>query len=1085
MIKMKAISFKRLASALCGFLLCMPMLLAQNTITVKGKVIDQEKQPVIGAAVLQSGTTNGAATDIDGNFTLTVPTGADLEVSAIGYETLLVKATSSQLTITLNEESTTLDETVVVGYGTTKKASLTSAITNIREEELTATKQSDVTASLQGKVPGLLIHQVSGGAGDFDTDLNIRGFDGEPMVVVDGVVRTTQRRGRGFNYGSYSNSSSAILSQLNPEDIESISVLKDASASIYGMGAGNGVILITTKKGSIAKPSVRYSNTLSFGLPSALPDEVSLPEYMRVRNEMLANSRAADGYFSDDEIAKAERGEIGYQGTNWHHTVMKKVSFQQNHTVSVSGGNNQTQYYLSTRFNQDKGILNGDKLGYKAFNFQGNLTTKITENLTAVYQSSFDFNHRVGISTSNSEMNFWYYVGYSQPDLGPYALDKDGNDIIGHYSTANGEHWNPLAILDIDTMGYSQTKMNSYNNSLDLKYDAPFLKGLVLDAFASFNVSQRQTNLLDKALPIYDYLTNEFLENKGTSKYSESWNKNQQLYGKLQANYNHRWGQHNFTGMVAAETRLGWSSNLNGGREFGEFFTHDTVSSGTQDTQTASGSRSSTAQAGYLARFTYDYQGKYLAEVSGRLDGSYLYAPGHRWGFFPAYSLGWRVSEEKFVKEHLPWLNNLKLRWSDGQSSLTQGRAYAWQLGYTGSGQYVFNPGIPIGGYANNAAAETILSWQHVRLSDFGFDFEIKNGIIGGSVDWFWRNITGIGANSIYSNSVPDFYGISLPSYNLNASQNVGIDLQLTHRHHIGKVNYRLTGTLTFTRSRQTKIVSAQTSIYGSHEAFYKSFMEGRWSNALSGTHYEWAGGQFTNWADINDYNVYTGSNASDLLPGMYKIEDRDGNGVINDRDQYYTYGANADAFGFGNTGNNPPLQFGLMIFINWKNLDFNATFSGAAMDHKFISLSGPYGFGYFYKVFDTYLDRYHLADGYADPFDPNSQWVGGYWPALTTTSGGYTTWGNGTYRSVQPYNFINATYLRLKSVELGYNLPRNLISKIGLKGFRIYASGTNLLTFCNKLLKPYDPERNFGWIGGGGGAPIMKTFALGVNINF
>ena len=174
MIKMKAISFKRLASALCGFLLCMPMLLAQNTITVKGKVIDQEKQPVIGAAVLQSGTTNGAATDIDGNFTLTVPTGADLEVSAIGYETLLVKATSSQLTITLNEESTTLDETVVVGYGTTKKASLTSAITNIREEELTATKQSDVTASLQGKVPGLLIHQVSGGAGDFDTDLNIR-----------------------------------------------------------------------------------------------------------------------------------------------------------------------------------------------------------------------------------------------------------------------------------------------------------------------------------------------------------------------------------------------------------------------------------------------------------------------------------------------------------------------------------------------------------------------------------------------------------------------------------------------------------------------------------------------------------------------------------------------------------------------------------------------------------------------------------------------------------------------------------------------------------------------------------------------
>ena len=1075
---MKAISLKRLASALCGFLLCVPMMLAQNTITVKGKVIDPEKQPVIGAAVLQAGTTNGAATDIDGNFTLTVPTGADLEVSAIGYETLLVKATSSQMTITIKEESTQLDETVVVGYGTQKKASLTSAIANIRDEELTATKSPDVTASLQGKVPGLLIHQQSGGAGDFDTELNLRGY-GEPMIVVDGVVRTAPRRGSGFGYGSYSNSSSAVLSQLNPEDIESISVLKDASASIYGMGAGNGVILVTTKKGSISKPSVRYSNTLSFGVPTAIPDELGLADYMKYRNEMLANSRATDGYFSDEQIQHAVNGDRGYEGTKWHDVVMKKFSFQQNHTASVSGGNNQTQYYLSTRFNQDKGILNGDKLGYKAFNFQGNVTTKITENLTAVYQSSFDFNHRVGISTTNSEMNFWYYVGYSQPDIGPVTLDDPS-----HYTTANGEHWNPAAILDIDAMGYSQTKMNSYNNSLDLKYNAPFLKGLTLDAFASFNVSQRQTNLLDKAVPVYDYLTNELLEVKGTNQYSESWNKNQQLYGKLQANYNKRWGNHNFTGMVAAETRLGWSSNVNAGRRYGEFYTHDILDQGNQDTMTNSGSRSDNAQAGYLARFTYDYKGKYLAEVSGRLDGSYLYAPGHRWGFFPAYSLGWRVSEEKFMKENLPWLNNFKLRWSDGQSSLTQGQAYAWQLGYQSSGSsYVFVPGTPILGYANNAAAETILSWRHVRMSDIGFDFEIKNGIIGGSVDWYWRNITGIAARSIYSSAVPDFYGISLPQYNLDANQNVGIDLQLSHRHHIGQLNYRITGTLTFSRNRRTKISEAENVTYGSHEQYYQNYMEGRWSNARQGTYYEWAGGQFGSWADINDYNVYSGSNASDLLPGMYKIDDRNGDGVITSADQYYSWGATANSFMGG--GNNPPLQFGLMIFLNWKNIDMSATFSGAGLDHKYISLSGPYGFGYFYKMFDTYTDRYHLADGYADPFDPNAQWESGYWPALTTTSGGYTTWGNGTYRINQPYNWINATYLRLKSLEIGYTLPRTISGKIGLKSARVYVSGTNLFTFCNKLLKPYDPERNFGWIGGGGGAPLMKTYSFGVNINF
>ncbi|MBO6044625.1 MAG: SusC/RagA family TonB-linked outer membrane protein [Bacteroidales bacterium] len=1084
MIQMKHSSFKRLATALCGFLLCMPMLFAQNTITVRGKVLDQDKQPVIGAAVLQVGTTNGAATDIDGNFTLTCPAGADLEVSSIGYTTVTVKA-AANLSITLEEENTTLDETVVVGYDTQKKASLTSAIANIREEELMATKSVDVTSSLQGKVPGLLIHQVSGGAGDFDTDLNIRGFAGEPIVVVDGVVRTTQRRGRGFGYGSYSNSSSAVLSQLNPEDIESISVLKDASASIYGMGAGNGVILVTTKKGAVTKPSVRYSNTFSFGVPTALPEEVDLATFMIYRNQMLDNTHSADDRFSAEDIAHARAGDRGYEGVNWHEVVMKKFSFQQNHTLSVSGGNNQTQYYLSARFNQDKGILNGKGLGYNAGNFQGNITTKITDNLTATYQSSFDLNQRMGISTSNSEMNFYYYVGLSRPDTGPTVLDNPS-----HYSTANYEHWNPAAILDTDTMGYSKTKMNSYNNSLDLKYEAPFLKGLTIDAFASYNVSQRQTNLLDKTVQIYEYLTDSFVENKGTTQYSESWNKSQQLYGKIQANYNKRFGNHSVTGMLAAETRINWTSSIGAGRQYGgaaTFFTHDTISQGVDDDRKSNnGTRSSSASAGYIARATYDYKGKYMAEVSGRLDGSYLYAPGYRWGFFPAYSLGWRASEEPFFKNLFPWMNNFKLRFSDGQTSISQGSAYAWQLGYSSSGSYyAFDAGVPLIGYANNAAAETIVSWQHVRMTDVGFDFEVKNGLIGGSVDWFWRNISGIAANSIYANAVPDFYGISLPQYNLNKNQNVGIDLQLSHRHHIGKLNYRITATATFTRNRQTHIASAETATYGSHQAYYNSFSEGRWSNARSGSNYHWVNGgeQFTSWADINDYNIYTGTNPSNMIPGMYKLEDRDGNGVINGQDRYYSWGS--EASGLMGGGNNPPLQFGLMIFLNWKDFDMSATFSGATMDNKYISLSGPYGYGYFWKFYKTYDSHYQLAEGYTDPFDPQSKWVAGYWPAFTTASWGGDTGSNGTYRYNQPYDWINATYLRLKSLEIGYTLPRNLTGKIGLKSARIYLSGTNLLTFCDKLIKPYDPERNFGWIGGGGGAPILKTFSFGMNINF
>ena len=234
---------------------------------------------------------------------------------------------------------------------------------------------------------------------------------------------------------------------------------------------------------------------------------------------------------------------------------------------------------------------------------------------------------------------------------------------------------------------------------------------------------------------------------------------------------------------------------------------------------------------------------------------------------------------------------------------------------------------MALAGYVNTKAAETILSWRRVRMMDFGIDFEVNRGIFGGSIDFFRRTQSGIAASSVYSSKVPSFYGISLPQYNLNKSENVGIDLQLSHRNRIGAFNYRITATATFARNRNTYTASNETATWGSHQAFYNSFMEGRWSNARSGANYHWVNGgeQFTGWADIYNYNIYMGAAPTDLLPGMYKIEDRNGDGVINSSDQYYSFGANADAFGFngpGATGNNPPLQFGLMIFMNYKNFD-------------------------------------------------------------------------------------------------------------------------------------------------------------------
>lgn len=377
---MKTIDFMKKLLARCllplllGMFVSIPVVFGQNQIPVKGVILDSDGQPVIGAAIMQKVTSIGVTTDLDGNFSFVVPAGAVLEISSIGYATQEVTA-AQNLNITLYEESTELDETIVVGYGTQKKASLTSAISNIRSEELNATKQSDALTALQGKVPGLLIRQRTGDAGDFNTDLKLRGYD-EPLVIVDGLVRTAPRRSQDNNT-SYSNSSSSVLAQLNPEDIESISVLKDASAAIYGMGAENGVILVTTKQGSIGAPTVKYSNRFSFGVPTALPEEVDILTWFHEANEMAANVGNAAPY-SQDLINHYVNGDEGWGDYKWYSQFYKDYSFSQNHQVSLNSGNNQTQYYLSVSFNNDEGILNGPQLGYKSLNYQGANTVDFT-----------------------------------------------------------------------------------------------------------------------------------------------------------------------------------------------------------------------------------------------------------------------------------------------------------------------------------------------------------------------------------------------------------------------------------------------------------------------------------------------------------------------------------------------------------------------------------------------------------------------------------------------------------------------------------------------------------------------------------
>ena len=1058
---------KRLVALGLGLVLGAGLLSAQN-LTVKGTVLDAEKQPVIGAAVLQVGTTNGAACDIDGNFTISVPSGAELEISAIGYETLRVKVTSSTMNITLQEESTELEETVVVGYGTQKKASLTSSITNIQAEDITSTKQSDLVSSLQGKVPGLQIRQNSGAVGWFDQDISLRGY-GAPLVIIDGVAR--QSRSRQY-WGWYDNnsSSSAALAELNPDDIESITVLKDASASIYGLGAQNGVILVTTKKGQIGKPSVSYSNTLTFGVPTALPKEVDIATYMEVYNEMTRNNRKnPTTTYSDEEIAHYRNGDPGYENFSWWDAIFKSHTFSQVHNVSIRGGNQQSQYYLSGNFTNQDAIYRANTGDYNRYGFTANFTTKITPNLSVSFQSAINVTSQE-MPPANTTQNAMYYAL-----LTPRSVHATTRDNPEHYSSNVAENRNAVALMESSIAGSKKDNDVAFRNNLDVKYEAPFLKGLVLQASAAYDVVERKNSSLTKHFPLYDYESDILAAyNPDKNQYSESWNTYTKYYGRLQANYNTTIARsHHIGATLAAEATINKLRSISASREYGDFYTHDIISQGTADTQTNSGSRSSSASAGYVGRVNYDYQGKYLVELMARYDGTYLYAPGHRWGFFPSYSLGWRVSEEKFFKAILPQVNNLKFRWSDGMTGYSQGDPYGYMVAYSTNGSTVFTDGAAISGYANHSPAQTIISWANVRMMDFGFDFEVWRGLLGGSVDWFWRNTSGIAAAS--TASVPDMYGQSLPQENLNKSQNVGIDLSLSHRNHIKDFNYRVMFTATFSRSRTTYDASMENYPWTSANAYYASNAVGRWSDAHSASTYHWLPGnpQFTSWQEIYDSNVYYG-NMKEMLPGMYKLEDRNGDGVINSNDMYYTWAET-----------NPPLQFGLVLSGSWKGFDFNATFNAATLVSKAVSLSGGMGYGFFTTFYENYMDRWHTADAKADPFDPNTQWVSGSWPAMSLATSAYDTASNVTYRANQPYDYVNGTYLRLKSLELGYTFQANFLQKAHIRSLRVYVNGTNLLTFCNPLLKPYDPERNQNSYLGVAGTPLMKNFSAGVNINF
>ena len=1080
---------KRAMSVALGFVLGVSALLAQN-ITVTGTVTDAMKEPIIGASILQQGTTNGTATDIDGNFTLSVPADAILEISSIGFETRVLKATA-KMDVILVEDSEMLNETVVVGYGVQKRESLTGAITQIRSEDIAATKTADGVAALQGKIPGLLITQNSGKPGAFASEINLRGF-GTPMVVVDGVVRSTTRTRKSTTYNTNPNALESytdlsVLQELNPDDIESISVLKDASATIYGLGAQNGVILITTKKGQVKKPSVNFSTNVSFAVPVVPRQVESWTSFMKWENAMSDVGKMGQRW-RPEQIAAYESGAETWTNaitgkvsdvvyTDWYNEVYRKFAVNKQYNISVMGGDEKVNYYFGGSYADDNPILKGNAYGYHRYNFNGNISVRLLPELTMRYTTNFRQSSNLGMGDFDMDWDIFFYIYQSNPTVGVHPKNNPA-----HYTDVE-EHCNPVALLDTDFSGFTKTDRKDFSNTLDFTYEAPFLKGLKFQATGAYDFGRSKQRTLVKKGKLYDYYedtTSDTMETRQETEYAEMWNDNTRIYGRVQGLYDRQFGRHNVSAMLGAELTSITNAMVGASRYYGPdasqyLYTHDVINQGLDSRDDNQGTRSSTRTAGYIGRLNYNYMGKYLLELMGRYDGNYQFQRGHRWGVFPSYSVGWRVSEEKFFKNLFPAVNNLKFRWSDGYTGSVQGSPYAYVNGYRESGSWVFSDGKTTTGYANNQVANTILTWAKVRMMDFGVDWEIWQGKFGGTFDWFKRQM--IGTAGQRDVSLPDFYAVSLPSENLNRSENVGLELSLYHRNSIGNFSYRIQGTATFSRYRSTYVESEKTRVYSSQMAYWKGCSLNRWGGYMGGNTYHWTGDRFGSIDEASSsqilYSALTSNEGNRaLIVGQYKLVDRNGNGYIDSDDVYYTWG-----------GGNPPLQFGLTFSGSYKSFDFSLLFNGATMKYKGYGLSAYAGYGVLNYLPSHYTDSYHVATYGSDPWDPATQWVEGYWPALVRLNqvGSYSS---PTYGSNQPYNYVNATYLRLKTIELGYRVSPNFLRKAGIKSARVFFNGGNLLTLCNPLLKYVDPESNDSGRAGGE-FQINKTYSIGFNLNF
>lgn len=1002
----------------------------QKKITVTGTILDDAGLPIIGATVMEEGTTNGTITDIDGNYSISVQKNAKLTFSYIGYNKQSISVNGkTSINISMKEDLRQLEEVVVVGYGTQKKGSITGAVSGIETQDIVKAPTTDISTSLGGKLPGLRVVTRSGEPGNSGAEVDIRGF-GKALVIVDGVPSSFE--------------------QIDPNEIENISILKDASAAVYGVQAANGVILVTTKRGKDGKTKVNFNSTFNWQRPTIYPKMVNAAQFIELTDEDKVNRGEAPIY-GPEELAKWKAGGPGYESTDWYGQTVRSWAPMQQYNVNARGGNEKLSFFSSLGYVNQEGMWKSKSLNFDRFNFRTNVDAKITDDFSASVSLSGRKEKRDAPSTDmNLTMASLQRV---HPTHQPYV---NGNK--DYLSEVNVPFFNPLAQTDKSVVGYNKSTWEVFEGSLTLNYDASrYVKGLSAKVLGYYNSTNYLGTVFNKQFNLYKYdeAKEEYYPSYKGNDPSNIQKTNDKYENKVfqgSINYNNTFAQkHDVSALFLIETRQNKSSWFNAYREFA-IDAIDELGSGVDENKNNNGSSGYSGNIGYIGRLNYGYDNRYLAEVSFRYDGSSKFPSGSRWGFFPSVSAGWRISEESFIKDNFDFIDNLKLRASWGKlGDDADASGFQYLTGYNyPNGKYIFGDKV-VPTLVSKGLANPDITWYKSTLYNVGVELSLWNGLLSTEFDVFYRKRTDLLATR--AASLPGTFGASLPKENLNSDSDRGFELVLSHRNNLDNgINYSITSNVSYTRSKYNHVErNASVNQYQD----WRNNTNNRWKNI----HWGYKSiGQFQSYDEIATAPVQDGKGNTTLNPGDIRYKDYNGDGVIDDTDKHII-----------GRGSKPEIMYGIDLFAQWKGVDVSVFMQGAANFNVYLQdqMTQPLFNGE--STIKDMMNRWH----HEDPYDSTSRWIPGKHPSTYAS-------GKENNKLYSSHWLQNASYLRIKEIQVGYTLPKEILHKAGIENLRVFVSGYNLFTFTGmKLLDPETASTNGRYY------PQQKVLSAGLNLTF